>query len=140
MKTLGVVSTMWIRVVASVLVATVASGCGPVVKYSVLNDPPLESRAKDYPIQVFLTTTPECSYQEVGIVRASNGAFAGGMDTFVEAMKAKARDVGGDAIILGNVESCTTGYVVVSPGVVAAADGEVQSGIVIRFTDPDCAK
>jgi len=112
--------------------------CGPVIKYAPINESSGTQEGTDYPVAAFFTSAPQCPYRELGIVRASNGAFAGGMDTFVEAMKDKTREVGGDAIILGNIEGRTSGYVQVSPGVVAAAQGQAQTGIVIEFIQPDC--
>jgi hypothetical protein len=122
------------------LIATLfLSGCaGPVINYSSLSDTAYSPREATYPIKVFLTAEPQCRYDTIGIVRTSTGAFDGGMDTFVDAMKDKAREVGGDAILLKMVESKKTGYVAVAPGVIAAADGDAQTSIIIRFLEQSC--
>lgn len=128
------------KVTIKALIATLfLSGCaGPVVNYSSLSDTSYGPREATYPIKVFLTSEPQCRYDTIGIVRTSTGAFDGGMDTFVDAMKNKARQVGGDAILLKMVESKTAGYVAVAPGVIAAAEDDVQTSIIVRFQDQGC--
>ena len=85
-----------------------------------------------------MRNAPKCPYEEVAIVYTSEGAFAGGADTFVESMKAKARVLGADAIILGELGTKTTGYVAVAPNILVAAEGNTLTGIVIRFLNQSC--
>lgn len=114
------------------------SSCGPVVKVTKLSNTPLESKAQGAPILVFMTKVPRCPYEEIAIINTSEGAFAGGMETFVEAMKVKARSLGGDALLLGELGTKTEGYIALSPGLVAAAEGKTQTAVVIRFIHRDC--
>ena len=55
------------------------------------------------------------------------------------AMKQKAFEVGGDAVILGDAISRNSGLVQVAPGVIAAMSSQEQSGIIIRFKDVSCS-
>jgi hypothetical protein len=113
-------------------------GCGPQISSSVFVTAPPKS--PDHEILVFLTRTPECPYEELGTIKASEGAFAGGVSTYMPAIKKRARELGGDALVAYKTASTTTGYVAVAPSVVAAAEGEIHSAVVVRFTKPDCTR
>jgi len=119
------------------LISTI-SNCGPVVKVTRLSQIPLQPKAKDDPISVFMSKAPRCPYEEIAIISTSEGAFAGGMETFVDAMKAKARVMGGDALLLGQLGTRTEGYVAIAPGVIGAAEGKTLTAIVIHFLNKDC--
>ena len=114
------------------------NSCGPVVNYSKLTDDSFPPKPKGTPIGIFMSKTPTCPYEEIGIVNVSEGAFSGGMETFIEAMKVKARKWGGDAIILSDLGTRTSGYIELTPGVVGAAESKTQTGIIIKFTNPEC--
>jgi hypothetical protein len=122
---------------ALALIALVAA-CGPQISSSVIVK--ASPQPTDHDIQVFLTRVPECPYQELGTVTASEGAFAGGVNTYLPAMKKRARELGGDALIGYKTASTTAGYVAVAPNVTAAVEGEIHSAVVVRFTNPDCMK
>lgn len=87
-----------------------------------------------------LPRVPECPYQELATVTASEGALAGGVNTYLPAMKRRARELGGDALVGYKTANTTAGYVAVAPNVTAAVDGEIHSAVVVRFTKPDCMK
>jgi hypothetical protein len=120
------------------LVGIISGACGPVVKVSQMTPQSYPPKPDDAPITVFVTKTPACPYDEIGMVSASQGAFSGDETTFIAAMKVKARALGGDALILGQLGTTTEGYIQVAPGIVGAAQGKTQTGIVIRFKDPAC--
>lgn len=122
---------------ASVSVALLVA-CGPTISSAVFVLAPTMPR--DHPITVFMTKAPECPYEELGVVTVSEGAFAGGVDTYVPAMKDRARKMGGDALLGYKQGSRTSGAVAVAPGVVGIANEEMHSATVIRFRDASCHK
>ncbi len=126
------------RILFVVLVILLSSNCGPVIKVTKLSSGVLPPKAQNAPVKVYMTNAPGCPYEEIAIVNTSEGAFAGGMDTFVESMKVKARALGGDALILGKLGTQTTGYVAVAPNILAAAEGNTLTGVIIRFLQQDC--
>ncbi len=125
------------QAIASTLAIAVV-GCGPQLHTTVLTDMRPAPRAVDAPIQVFLTQRPKCPFTELATLKAAPGAFAGGPETYLPAMRKRARELGGDALIGYDQRSTVQGYVEVAPGVVAAAKGEEHRAVVIRFTDPAC--
>jgi hypothetical protein len=126
------------RSFAALVLIALAAACGPQIASSVIvKSPP---QPADHDIQVFLTRVPECPYQELGTVTASEGALAGGVNTYLPAMKRRARELGGDALVGYKTANTTAGYVTVAPNVTAAVDGEIHSAVVVRFTKPDCMK
>jgi hypothetical protein len=118
--------------------AALLVACGPTVSSTLFV--PAPAMPRDHPITVFMTKAPECPYEELGIVTVSEGAFAGGADTYVLAMKDRARKMGGDALLGYKQGSRTSGAVAVAPGVVGVANEEVHSATVIRFRDASCQK
>jgi len=126
------------RSFAALALIALAAACGPQISSSVIvKSPP---QPADHDIQVFLTRVPECPYQELGTVKASEGALAGGVNTYLPAMKRRARELGGDALVGYKIADTTAGYVAVAPNVTAAVEGEIHSAVVVRFTNPDCMK
>ncbi len=123
--------------VAAVSVTSLVA-CGPTVSSSVFVRAP--SMPRDHPIIVFMTKAPECPYEELGLVTVSEGAFAGGVDTYMPAMMNRARQMGGDALLGYKQESRTAGAVAVAPGVIGVANEEMHSATVVRFKDPSCHK
>lgn len=119
------------------LLSVLLYSCGPVIKVSRLSDQSLRPKSTNAPIKVYMSMKPRCNYQEIAIVSASEGAFSGGLETFVEAMKKKARLLGGDAILLGQVSSQLSGVVPVGDVMVAANESS-QVAIVVHFTDENC--
>jgi hypothetical protein len=87
-----------------------------------------------------MTKAPSCPYEELGLVSVSEGAFAGGVDTYLPKMKERAQRMGGDALLGYKQESRTSGAVAVAPGVVGVTNEAMHSATVIRFTDPACQK
>lgn len=112
--------------------------CGPEISSATFVVAP--PKPVDHEVAVFLTRPPDCAYQELGTVSASEGAFSGGASTYVPAMKKRARQMGGDALIGYKMANATTGLVAVAPGILATTEGEVHSAVVVRFTKPDCVK
>ena len=114
------------------------SSCGPIIQYTTIMDTPIAERPVDAKIRVYTTKVPRCQYEEVGTVRASNGLVFGGASTYVKAMKKKAREVGGDAILLGRVESLSELELELAE--LEEDDVQIQKGIIIRFIDRGCVE
>jgi hypothetical protein len=112
--------------------------CGPTITLQRLNTQQYLEKPPDAPIAVFFTKAPKCPYDEIGVTKATEGAFAGDETTFIEAMKKKAREVGGDALLLNQVNSNNAGYVALAPGVVSSVNESTQSATIIRFKNSDC--
>jgi hypothetical protein len=112
--------------------------CAPTIEMQRLNNQQYLAKPSDAPITVFYTKAPKCPYDEIGVVKATEGDLAGGRNTFIEAMKNKAREVGGDALLLNQVTSSNAGYVAFTPGLIAPLDVESQSATIIRFKNTDC--
>lgn len=121
-----------------VILVSVISNCGPVINVTQLSTTPFPPKPKDAPISVLMTKAPRCPYVEVAIISASEGSFAGGMETFVDAMKVRARALGADGLLLGDIGTRTEGYIAVSPGIIVAAEGKTMTAVVIRFLNRDC--
>lgn len=108
-------------------------GCGPAVRSTPFETFP--PRPAEHPIAIYSTKTPECAYEEVGLVSARRRyALVISMSDVLEALKERARAMGGDAV-MG-----------VSEGAEVAGSGEdvtsapVLSGTVIRFREEDCTR
>ncbi|MGH7464046.1 MAG: hypothetical protein ACREK1_02660 [Longimicrobiales bacterium] len=108
--------------------------CGPAVSSAVFTD--AAPRGPDHEIQVFSTKLPSCPYEEVGLVRAKRRGFASLQDVLT-AVRERAREMGGDAVIaMGQTESVTGG--VGAENVVSVSSQEGLAGTVIRFADRNC--
>ena len=129
---------MTLRFLFFFVILTWVQSCGPVVSVTRLADSTPHPKSVDDPIKVYMTNKPECVYEELALLAVSEGAFSGGFETFVEAMKHKARELGGDAILVNEVGRHASGYVAVSPKVVGAVNSNTMNATVIRFTDKDC--
>jgi hypothetical protein len=120
------------------IAVTLLISCGPTITLQRLNTQQYLEKPPDTPIAVFYTKPPKCPYDELGITKATEGAFAGDETTFIEAMKNKAREVGGDALLLNQVNSNNAGYVALAPGVISSVNESTQSATIIRFKNSDC--
>lgn len=116
------------------------AGCGPYIKYTSITITPLDEKPDSTPVRVYRTNTPRCQYEKIGIVRASNGVLFGGVGTYVDAMKKKARQVGGDAILLGMVEPLPEIYVEILGDETDTSGMYLQTGVIIRFLDRECVE
>lgn len=122
---------VWSMVALGVALSLI--GCGPAVRSTPFETFP--PHPADHPIGIYSTKTPECPYEEVGLVSARRRyALVMSMSDVLEALKERARAMGGDAV-MG-----------VSEGAEVSGDGEdvtstpVLSGTVIRFTEEECTR
>jgi len=130
----------------TLLLLVVLSACSPrVYSTAFVSLPPKEP---DDVIQVYEATSPGCLFEEVGMLTAplvnkfvspeegvtlrANVSMQRVLDTF----RVKARELGGDALIAPVSPRRSEGVDQSS----TADFNNVLSGIVIRFTDPECQR
>ncbi len=119
------------------------AGCAPAVQSVSFGSGTAASPPSDAPVRVYGEQRPRCPVQEVGLVTGSpaNGWQSG--DRVLAAMRQRAREMGGDAIVgltSEQVAEGSSGVVVNGTGAVAGSSTPVWKGTVVRFTDPSCAE
>jgi len=80
-----------------------------------------ESRSTDAPIALYSSQLPACAFTELAIVRSRRETWMASTDAAVDALRNKARKLGGDAVVR----------------LAFSDDGEV-TGTVIRFERDEC--
>lgn len=110
------------------------AACGArVSSASFVEAPP---KPPGHEIRLYSTRLPTCPYEEIGLVRSQRGQF-GSLDGALDALKRRARDMGGDAVVgLGQGVSVAGGTAIGDVSTVSSQ--EVLAGTVIRFTDAGC--
>ena len=102
--------------------------------------PPLPA---DEVVRIYRTLTPACPYEELGVVKWTEGAGWTDLQDGVELMRRRAREMGGHAIIgfsLGDQSTGSTRVSADSTGIVLGTtvdNASVASGTVVRFRG-DC--
>lgn len=115
---------------------TLLTACAPHVRsvsFNGVHDP----RPDTHPIRIYSTRPPECPYDELGMVHARQAVLAVGtpMEAILDALRTRARRMGGDAIV-GLAQAVNTETGASAGPTLRASEG--LSGTVIRFTRPDC--
>lgn len=128
------------RCLALPLLLTLAA-CAPSVQSATFGPDRLPARAAGSPVQIFQQTRPTCAVQEIGWVSAHpSDRFSSG-DDLLDALRARARAMGGDAIV-GLVPSDRAHGAVVAggpnAGAVAISNATGFGGTVVRFADARC--
>lgn len=113
------------------LIVVLVTGCAPDVKSTRFQEFP--SRPQGAPVQVYQSKSPECDFEEVGIVRSRQRNKFISMNEVMNSLRAESRKLGGDAII-GLTETNPISYENES---VVDRD-PVLSGTVIKFIDSQC--
>ena len=109
-------------------------GCAPALRSTVFQS--LPPQPVDHPIAIFQTKLPDCPYDEVGIVSSRQRNKFISMASALAALKTRAREMGGDAILGLGERNEVQGFV----GSTGVMDRDpVLSGTVIRFRERDCA-
>lgn len=114
-----------------------AASCSPAVRSTQFA--PAPARAADHPIRVYQQTRPQCPFEELGSVSSRKRNKFVSMDAVMEAMRDRARKMGGDALVGLTEADEARGAVAIGAGIALDRD-PVLSATVIRFTDPDCAE
>ena len=79
------------------------------------------SRSADTPIAVYSAQQPTCAFTEIAIIKARRETWMVSHGAALDALRSKARKLGGDAVIK-----------------VAFDDNDAITGTVIRFDRDDC--
>lgn len=111
----------WLKLIP-LLVFVLLIGCGETVRLSENRYPP---KPKYAPIEVFYGETPSRPFERLGIVK-ENSEWTSSGDALITALKHQARELGADALLLGNVGTHQVqGAIVVTP--VAYGGGQYYS-------------
>ncbi|MGR3915128.1 MAG: hypothetical protein OD918_11580 [Gammaproteobacteria bacterium] len=119
--------------IAATLAITLSAACAPATNTTILHHHP--PTAPDSPMPIFRLNQPQCDFQEIGIVKSRRPSKFTPMETVTNALRDEARKIGGDALV-GVYES----NVIHNPSAFFLNRDQVLSGVVIKFTDPDCAQ
>jgi hypothetical protein len=120
-----------------------AAACGPAVQsatYMPLPEPRAESGGM---MRIYEHTRPDCPFEELGRLSGWRRLPTHTPDDVANAMRRRAADMGGDAIIgFGQRQEGPSGVIIPiseSASIGSISSGSVFVGTVIRFTDPECA-
>jgi hypothetical protein len=118
-------------------VSLVVTGCAPSVQATRFSQ--LPPRPTDQEVLLYSTKIPECPYDEIGLVSGKPRTPWTSGDRVLAAVRARALELGGDAIVgLGQVRRVTGGTAV---GESVSLDTTTDlTGTIVRFTDPDCRR
>ncbi len=109
------------------------AACSPSVQSARFAAGDVAPRPADAPVRVYQQNRPTCAFTEVGWVSGSKRLPTQAPDAVLAAMRARAKQMGGDAII-GLVPGGGA-----RGGTEAASGSEpLFSGTVVRFDDPGC--
>ena len=119
------------------LCAVIGTGCAPEVRSASFLTSPLPAAPSTAPVVIYQTQAPPCPVEELGTVTA-RGEFS--TERLIAAMRARAKNMGGDAII-NYTFSEPVAAVIVPESVPVATPVRVPtvSGTVVRFRDSTCA-
>jgi hypothetical protein len=100
------------------------AGCATASQVVPLAVTEYAPRPADYPILLYSAALPTCAFEEIAIIRAHKevGFVSGG--AVVHALRRKARELGGDAVVRVSLLDDKGGL----------------SGTVVRFRNDDCKK
>lgn len=112
----------------------------PYARSTALTPAAYPPRPSHHPIQFFVSTRPRCAFREIANIRASASRFWQSRDDVLEALRSKAREIGGDAVVAFREESVVTGVSENESGGVDLDRTYVPQGIVIRYTDLTCTE
>jgi hypothetical protein len=130
------------RKTLSPLLCLLLAACGPSISSGSFGPDGSQPRPKDAPVRIYQAARPNCEFQEIGIVRGQPRTRFDSLDDIFDAMRSRARDMGGDAIVGLAVQEQRGETVVVANGpvpVASSAGVTTYSGTVVRFADPSCA-
>jgi len=114
--------------------ALLITSCAARIHDVYLSDQTYPPHHQNYPIRIYRDTLPDEPFDEIAVLsfRLSNKLQS--LDKALEAMKTKARELGGEAIINFG-QRTETGAIVPVGGVLMIDSDPVYTGTVIRFRD-----
>lgn len=128
-----------------VLALSLAAACGPSVQsasYVQLPQPRAESDAAA--MRIYEHTRPDCAFEELGRLTGRRRLPTHSPDEVANAMRRRAAEMGGDAIIaFGERQEGPSGVIVPvseSASIGTISSGSVFVGTVVRFTDASCVQ
>jgi uncharacterized protein YbjQ (UPF0145 family) len=86
---------------------------------------------------MYAADRPTCAFEELATVRSRQSSKLVSMNKVTEAVRQRARELGGDAVIGVSEGSEVHGGMVVG-SMVSVSDDRVISAVIIRFKDPAC--
>lgn len=130
-------------VAASFALLASLAGCAPQLDAAVfMTAPPAPA---DHPVRVYRGQAPECAYEELGLLIWKRSGWDE-LQEGVEAMRVRAAEMGGDAIVAFDYGVNTAGMRTTTTADSASVRSTssivtqaVASGTVVRFTDRSCA-
>ncbi len=123
-----------VKCVVAVLVLLLTSGCGASVRVTPFAPGKYPPRETEHPIQLFSTKAPQCPYEELGLVRAEPKTGLTKWQRVVDGLLARARQMGGDAVILKQATELR------ASGDDVVVNDDVLAGTVIRFQGAECRR
>lgn len=132
------------RLSTAALVLMLAAGCSPAVQSAVLVPDPPEPRPPLAPVRIYAEARPDCALREIGTVRAYARGPGQSAEEVVNAMRERARRMGGDAIVGFATDEVVDGGVAVPVGdgaaVISSSSKTVYKGTVVRFDSRECSE
>jgi hypothetical protein len=115
-----------------------AAACAPAVSVTNLSPTPRGAQPDDHPVAFFEAQLPRCAYEELALLRVRPKTFWTKPDDLANAMRARAQQLGGDAVIRVSSDRPVTGASPGFGGSIELEHGLLLSGTVVRFRDPSC--
>ena len=112
----------------------VLTACGPAVSSGRFGEMPLPPTTGD--VQLFSSKMPSCAYDEVGLVHVRRRHGFTDLQQLVDAMKERARVMGGHAVVGVALAPKVEGTISIEGADVSTDEG--LRGTVVRFKDPSC--
>jgi hypothetical protein len=118
------------------------AACGPAVESARYQPAPAAPRSDPAAIRIYENTVPLCDFTELGVVRVTPRHGWHSLESMVERLRARAAELGGDAVLGASIRDVITGGSV-TDGVISTARERVVTGTVIRLADgcdPDAVR
>src|SRR5688572_20593737 len=118
------------------VLAIALGACGPAVSSGSFSEMPVPPASGD--VAVFSTKVPACLYDEIGLVHVQRRHGFTGLQSMVDAMRDRAREMGGHAIVGVAFAAAVNGVGTENGTAVSTDSANGLSGTVIRFKDDSC--
>jgi hypothetical protein len=121
------------RPLPALAVISLVAACGPSVSSGAFSSQPLPPTTGE--ITLFSTKHPACEYDEIGLVNVTRAHGFNSMQSLIDALRERAREMGGHAVVGVSLAARVEG----------SGEGGVNTdrdltGTVIRFNTPDCRR
>lgn len=120
-----------------------AAACAPAVESATYRPLPEPRAVSGEMMRIYEHTQPDCPFEELGRLSGWRRLPTQTPDDVANAMRRRAGEMGGDAIIaFGQRQEGPSGVIIPiseSASIGSISSGSVFVGTVVRFTDPECA-